>query len=412
MYPHDSRQLSFSDFVLPFGGHLSANNRWVKLPAIVPWQEAEETYRQNFADNGQGAPAKPCRMVLGSLIIQTKIGCTDREFVDQITENPYLQFFIGLEEFTDVPPFHASSLVDFRKRFGMDIINELNELTVVGDATKCIEESAKNDDSPDLPGGPGGNSGKLLIDATCTPADITFPTDIKILGKARENLEKILDVLRSECRIPGKKPRDYRRKAYLNYLDAAKAKNLSKKKRRKAIRKQLSCIERNLKHVRRYVEQHPDALTYLNRQQYKNLLVAGTVAYQQRKMWKEKSNKVDNRIVSNSQPHIRPMVRGKSGVKTEFGAMISISVFEGYAFLDRLEWDKYNESRDLPSQCEEYRREFGNYPKSVHADKIYRNNINRKWCSERGIRMSGSSLGRPPKDEEKLKERSFFLFCF
>jgi hypothetical protein len=108
------------------------------------------------------------------------------------------------------------------------------------------------------------------------------------------------------------------------------------------------------------------------------------------------SHRVDDRIVSISQPHVRPIVRGKAGKPTEFGAKLSISVVNGFSFVDRRSWDNYNEGGDLLEQIETFRRRFGCYPESVHVDKIYRTRENRAFCKKHGIRMSGPSLGRKP----------------
>ena len=115
-------------------------------------------------------------------------------------------------------------------------------------------------------------------------------------------------------------------------------------------------------------------------------------------MWENNTEKIEDRIVSLTQPHIRPIKRGKAGADTEFGAKISASCFEGYVFLERLSWDNYNEGGELKAQVEAYKEYTGYYPESVHVDKIYRTRENRKWCKEKGIRISGTPLGRPPKN--------------
>ncbi|MFM5985937.1 MAG: transposase, partial [Sphaerospermopsis kisseleviana] len=79
----------------------------------------------------------------------------------------------------------------------------------------------------------------------------------------------------------------------------------------------------------------------------------------------------------------------------------SASCFDGYVFLDNISWDNFNESGDLKYQVEAYKNYTGYYPESVHVDKIYRNRENRDWCKERGIRISGPPLGRPPKNVSK-----------
>ena len=75
-------------------------------------------------------------------------------------------------------------------------------------------------------------------------------------------------------------------------------------------------------------------------------------------MYRNKTNKIESRIVSLSQPHIRPIVRGKAGAQTEFGAKLTISVVDGYVFLERLSWENYNESVDFVSQLKAYRAKF------------------------------------------------------
>jgi transposase, IS5 family len=127
------------------------------------------------------------------------------------------------------------------------------------------------------------------------------------------------------------------------------------------------------------------------------LLVVTEVYRQQLWMYENESNRIDDRIVSINQPHIRPIVRGKAGKPVEFGAKLSVSCFDQYVFLDHLSWDNFNESGDLKNQIEEYKNFTGYYPNSVHVDKIYRTRENRAWCKKKGIRMSGTPLGRPPK---------------
>ena len=124
-------------------------------------------------------------------------------------------------------------------------------------------------------------------------------------------------------------------------------------------------------------------------------------------MWRKEVHKIAGRIVSISQPHVRPMVRGKARAHVEFGAKISLSLIRGYSFLDRIRWDPYHESVDLIGQVEKYRERFGCYPVSVHADKIYRTRENLRFCGEKGIRLSGPPLGRPKvmTEEEAAREK-------
>jgi hypothetical protein len=135
------------------------------------------------------------------------------------------------------------------------------------------------------------------------------------------------------------------------------------------------------------------------------LLVLTEVYRQQQWLFNNNKQSIEDRIVSLSQPHIRPIVRGKAGKSVEFGAKLSASCFEGYVFLDRMSWDNFNESGDLKAQVEAYHRFTGYYPESVHADRIYRTRENRAWCKEKGIRISEPPLGRPPANVSKSKKR-------
>jgi len=95
-----SGQLSFIDFYLPFGGKLSGENRWVTLSKLIPWEKYENEYAEQFSKE-IGAPAKPFRMALGALIIKERLWTSDEETVEQIRENPYLQYFLGLSEYSN-----------------------------------------------------------------------------------------------------------------------------------------------------------------------------------------------------------------------------------------------------------------------------------------------------------------------
>ena len=113
------------NFELPFGGKLAEDNRWVIMAKLIPWAEVEEEYAKKFTLL-LGAPAKSSRMALGALIIKEKLGISDRETVEQIRENPYLQYFIGLKSYRNEAPFEASMLVHFRQRLEIDLVNKIN----------------------------------------------------------------------------------------------------------------------------------------------------------------------------------------------------------------------------------------------------------------------------------------------
>ena len=232
------------------------------------------------------------------------------------------------------------------------------------------------------------------MDATAIPADITYPNDIKLISKAREKTEIIIDLLYPDSKLKDK-PRTYRKRARKEFLTFSRSKKRSYNKIRKYQRKQLGYLERNFRSIDLLLKS--SNLKVLNKTLYKSMLVAREVARQQRKMYDSKTRRIDHRIVSISQPHIRPIKRGKEHAPTEFGAKISISLVDGYVFVDKMSFDNYNEAGDLQGAAENYKTVFGYYPKSIHADQIYRNRANIGWCEKKGIRLGGPKLGRPSK---------------
>lgn len=103
-----NKQLAFEHFDQPLGLKLNPENRWVKKAETIPWDAIGERYAKLIPSN-RGVPAKPLRMAFGSLLLQKHLGCSDRELVEQITENPYFQYFIGLPGYQMEAPFVPSS---------------------------------------------------------------------------------------------------------------------------------------------------------------------------------------------------------------------------------------------------------------------------------------------------------------
>ncbi len=300
------------NFLLPFGGKLKASNRWVRLAKMMPWQLIEECYADRLEGTGMGSPAKSGRIAYATLVIKERLGITDEETVEQISENPYLQHFLGLTEFREKALYDPSMMVHFRARFTEAAHQRINdEIIRQASANDSQEEGSCSSDDDDQDNPPANDDPpkgcKLLIDATCAPADITFPTDLKLLGEAREKTERFIDILHAPFVGERSKPRTYRRKARKQYLAVAKQKKPSKRKIRKAIGQQLRYIRRNLGHLDKMLESG-SSLTDLS-------------AYQH------------------------------------------------------------------------------------HADTIYRTRVNRAYCKERGIRLSGKPLGRAPKQTEQNREQ-------
>ena len=405
-------------FLSVFGGGLDPNNRWLKLGRMLPWPVIDEEYEQHFDPSRGGQKPLPARVAFGSLLIQQRLSLTDEETVAMIQENPYLQAFLGFAVFSHERPFDPSLMVHFRRRFDVDFLQNINELIVAEHlaVAAAAEDNCGDDDtappsmgctSSDDAGDrePPQPRGTLMMDATCAPADITYPTDLGLLNHAREVTERIIDHLHQPHRGVHRKPRTYRNIARKQYLRIAKRKKIGRQLAKKGCRQQLRFVRRNLAHIdTRLATGHWD-LRALPAQLYGKLLVIRHVVKQQHLLNVANQPRVDDRIVSIDQPHVRCLPRGKAKAEFEFGAKIAVVHDHGFALLERLNWDPYNEKADLILHAENYHRRHGTYPRRILADKIYRTKKNREWCKENGIRLAGLGPGRPPSDPEKIRQR-------
>ena len=327
-----SRQLSLDGFLLPFGGKLNPENRWVKWSEVIPWDDLAVAYYQTM-DAKQGRPGKDARLVIAALIIKHKLTLSDEETVLQIQEGPYLQYFAGFSSYKDEQPFAPSLFVEIRKRMGQEVFRSFEQIIL----EKISERKVQPEEIVE-------NRGKMLVDATVCEQAIRYPTDINLLNEAREITEGLIDELYKLGNL-SKKPRTYRQKARRDYLKIVKNKRPSIKMRRRCIREQLQYIRRNLGHISILLDCvgcRPFPLKHKRQRQY---WIIQHLYDQQSGMHKDKCKKCDDRIVSISQPHVRPIVRGKAKKSTEFGAKISVSMKDGLAFVDNIGWDAFMKER-------------------------------------------------------------------
>jgi len=416
-------QLVIPGFEMPFEKHLNPENRWVVLAKTIPWDRMVNIYVRKMGKSNFGTSKINPRMVLGALIIKHYMGYTDRETVEMIRENVYMQYFVGLSSFSHEAIFDASLFVTIRKRLEESAANEINELVIKywkeqeekkeekrkeASKTKTDQGEGKEEDSEGKikkeeekeKEEENDYQGTLIIDATACPQAIAYPTDIKLLNECREHLEGIIDSFhaymagkKGEEKV--KKPRTYREEARAQFLKIAQDKNPGVKKIRKGVRKQLNYIKRNFRHIDKYLQEVKMG-EVLSAKQHNYLLRIDLIYSQQLEMYKERKHKVEDRIVNLHQPYVRPIVRGKLPNKVEFGAKIQLSLTDkGFCYLDYMSWDAFNEGQYLKDSVEKYKTRHGYYPKEVLADKIYCNRENRAWLKEKNIKLKAKPLGRP-----------------
>ena len=411
--------MTIEEFKTPFHVRLDKSNRWVKLGESIPWDALASIYYRSMSSD-MGAPAIDARIVIGAMIIKHKLKLDDREVIESIRENMYMQIFLGLREYSYNDVFDRSLFTTLRYRLGVDKFDAMTRQIILRSEKK--EDAAEKDlndpgdditmnkseddaEGVDIKGNrvsketqteekPGRNKGKLIMDATVADQMIAYPTDLGLLSRSREESERLIDELCKKLDIKGK-PRTYRRLARKQYLNVAKKKNKSKKEIHKAVGQQLRYLRRNLKNIDKILDTAEGMSFPLEHRDQRIFWVIQHIYEQQVTMYKELAHSVDNRIVNIYQPYVRPIVRGKDKAQVEFGAKLGVSIQNGYARINTLSWEAYNEGTDLKKQVEAYKKLNGCYPEVVITDKIYGTRENRQWLKELSIRYSGKPLGRP-----------------
>lgn len=380
MYRSQDRQtLPLFSELMPFGGKLDENNRWLKREALVPWDELETMYRSYFSPLGR--PAKDSRLMLGALCIKHFEGCSDEKVELSSRENPYMQYFCGLDSFATEALFDESTVCNLRKRLGKQFFEE------------CDREVLRTLQRHKLVDGDDG----VMFDATVVPSEVRDPTDTGLLNQAREGLVDQVDTI---GKAVGKRFRTYKRVARKGYLDFSKKRRKGKKKIRGAIKKLTQYVRRNLKQFEEGLRLLHARGQSLSPRVLERYAVIRKLYAQQMEMYRNRVHSVKDRIVSLHQPWVRPMPRGKEGRATEFGPKAALSLVDGYLFLDRLSSSAFNEASAMESTLDCFVERFGKEPATATGDGLYGTKANRKILAQRGIRDAFKKLGRPKKEPD------------
>ena len=405
------KQIPLSGFETPFETTLDENNRWVRLAQVIPWDDLATAYYAGFHAS-HGRPAKDARLIIGAVIIKHKLCLSDEETIEQIRENLYYQYFVGLKMFQTQAIFVPSLFVEIRKRMGEDVFKAFEQSII--DAV-ARERATGSDDNPDDPDSDQTSSnettekpthrGKLILDATVVEQAIRYPTDLSLLNEAREISETIIDELYPQTPLK-KKPRTYREKARRQYLAIVKRRQPGKKLYRKGRKQQLQYLRRNFKHIEGLLDSLPGQSIPLSYRRLRQYWIIQILTAQQEQMHQTNTRRCDERIVSISQPYVRPIIRGKQNKAVEFGAKLSVSLTgDGIACVDECRWDAFHEAKDLISQVEAYKEHHGHYPEKVLVDPLYGTRENRQYLKAKNIHYAGKPLGRPKKVTEANKEQ-------
>ena len=371
----DRKTIPLFPELFPFGGKLDENNRWLRIADLVAWEELEEEYAKHFSDVGR--PATDAQLVIGLLLLKHMTGLSDVGIVQDVLENPYMQAFCGYEKFVTEELLDPSTLTRMRERLGLEFFKELEAKTYKLLIDRKIIK-AKG----------------MLVDATVFPEKIKYPNDVGLLNDVREWLDRQIKRL---GKIVGKKYRTYPRRSRKEYLNFSKKKTKTKKVINKAKKQMLQYVRRNIKHLKDAIEQIKVRGGKVKEHIIEKLRVAEKIFHQQQEMYKRKSNRVEERIVSLHRAYVRPIKRGKQGKKTEFGGKGALVEVGGFLFLDYFEHRAFAEEELLADHVAGYMSRFGKLPPYASMDAKYGTEENRELAEKLGVRASFKRRGRKPK---------------
>lgn len=397
----ENRRITLYDFGRSCGMELDSANEWIKLAHAIPWEKMEAKYVEMFPSETE-LPEVPFRLAFGALVIQKRGKFSDRAAVREIQGNPYLQYFLGMEKFSHEIPLKPSVLGSFRKQMTAAYLMEANECILEtgreADGHE-MENAGRSAGAANISSADVGNLGAEILGAVCS-SDKRDPQDFSLLNEAREKLEEMIDYFYMSFH-PWEKPRTYRKVARDEYLAFVKSKKRTKEMARAAVRKQLGYVRRDLGYLETYMGEG-----YALPQKYIGCYLTIRKFYEQQKyMYDNRTNSVENRIVSISRPWPHTDGGEKEDTSAKFGAKYAVGIDgKGHARLEKVSIEPYNENGIFQDAMNRYKERTGNYPKRVLVDQIYRTRENHSFCRENHIVMSGPKLGRPSKDNNGRKK--------
>ena len=184
------------------------------------------------------------------------------------------------------------------------------------------------------------HSGTMKIDATCCDAEVRYPTDSNLLEDGSRLIDRLLDKFCARHKM--KKPQTHRTEARQAFIGLIKKKRKGKKLIDKTKLIQIRCLQADFQLFLDFLgKQSSTLLACFSRHDYKCLQAAFKMYEQQKMMFEQNVRRCADRIISIYQPHLRPIVRGKTKATVEFGAKIGASIVSGYTYVDHVSWDAY-----------------------------------------------------------------------
>lgn len=357
---------------------LPKENELIRMAEEIDWDSMIEIVGKKYS-NTEGRPSRSLRMMIGLEIAKRKYGMSDEDIVEQLKVDLALKVFCGFNSCDHEVP-DPSSLTVFRKRLDEETLRQMEEVNV-RKIMRRVSLRIRH---------------QVIVDSTCVPANITYPTDSKLLSTTWKNLNRSLESLRASgvsLVIRGK-----RKTASL-----IRSFNLKRRKTRKEIvrmnRKLIRVGTRMMKKVVQVMAEHGKEIPSKLRKKIRKVIgTAGNILRQQAEMIRNQSRRMKNRIVSFHEPLVRPIFRGKDSGSTEFGSKVRISVAGGALIQScGISHDNISDTKMVRAALKTHRRTFCHEPTELMADRGAHSPQNHRLLKRKRITDGIQYRGRIPR---------------
>jgi IS5 family transposase len=295
MRPKERRETGQTDlFRARLDQLVDPNHPLVKLARAIDWHFLEARFGEVY-DDDPGRPPLPTRLMAGLAILKHLHDLSDEVLCERWIENPYYQLFCGEEFFQHRLPFDRSSLTRWRQRMGEERLVALLQESL---AVATRSGAAKPADFR-----------QVIVDTTVQEKAITFPTDAKLMHRARERLVRLAHetgvVLRQSYARVGKR-------ALIQYQRYAHAKQFKRANNRlRRLRTVLGCVIRD---VTRKIAARPELAE-----------VFALPLSLARRVKDQRQRERGRKVYSLHAPEVECIGKGKAHKPYEFGVKVSVA---------------------------------------------------------------------------------------
>ena len=381
MHPRKRRETGQSDLLRSrLDAIIDMNHALVKLARTVDWGFLEGRFGEVYSDK-PGHPPLPTRLMAGLAILKHTYDLSDEVLCERWVENPYYQFFCGEEFFQHRLVFDRSSLTRWRQRMGEEKLQALiQESLSIATRTKAIKPSELS---------------RVIVDTTVQPKNVMFPTDAKLLNRAREILVRLADkhgvALRQSYRRVGKL-------ALIQHQRYAHAKQF--KRANRSLRKLRTYLGRVIRDIGRKIDGNDLLQTAFDRV----LTLARSVRDQ-------KQHQRGYKVYSLHAPEVECIGKGKAHRPYEFGVKVSVATTLSHAkggqFVTHVKAmpGKPYDGHTLATVIPDMEALIGNTIERVIADKGYRGH-NAPPDYKFRVFIAGQKRRMTPKIKREMRRRA------